>query len=61
VRKTTPSEALVLFIVFMAGTSTSTLLAWYYPDSPAYNYAGAFTVALILVLGFFMARKKNAD
>ena len=60
-RKTTPSETLVLFIVCMAGISASTLLAMYYPDSLGYIYATGFTVALLVVVGFFMVRKKNAS
>lgn len=59
-RKATPTEVLVLLAVFVVGTSTSTLLALYYPDSLSYVYAGVLTVALILVATFFMARRKKA-
>lgn len=60
-RKITPTaEVLILFAVFMVGTSTSTLLALYYPDSPSYGYVGVLTVALLLVATFFLARRKKA-
>lgn len=59
-RRATTTETFVAFAVCMAGTSAATLLAFYYPDSNSYIYASVFTIVLLIVAGFSMARKKAA-
>jgi hypothetical protein len=61
-QKVTPVEMLILFVVFMAGTSAMTAVSWYYPDSPEYITYGilVLTIALLFMVAFFVARRKKA-
>jgi len=57
-RRMTPTETVVSFVLFMLSIAVTTLLAAYYPDSNSYLYVSAFMVVFLLVAAFFMARRK---
>jgi hypothetical protein len=59
-RRTTPTETVILVVVCMAGVSATTIIALYYPDSNGDTYVGLLTVALLIVTGVFMMVRKKA-
>jgi hypothetical protein len=60
-RKTTPAEMLVPFVVTMAGCGAMTAVAYYYPDAPIKYIYGilTLTVALLIVVAFLLTRARK--
>jgi hypothetical protein len=59
-QKLTTAEAVVPFLVFMAGIGGMTLAAWHYPDSDILQIIGLIlTMGAVIAVAFYFSRARK--